>query len=101
MSEFDKIYDSLKELSKENLEVLDVLKKLEKLDAYKRIKKTTVLLNISAIMCLLSIAGMISSIVVFVWFTFVLSLKVFVTFFISYFIFWILNKSIKSILKQL
>lgn len=68
---------------------------------YKILKKIRIIGNISALICFLSIVGMISSIIVFVWWTFVLSLKVLITSVIIYFIFWVINKAVKPMIKEL
>ena len=78
-----------------------IIKEEVKNTEYKILKKMRNLQNISALICFLSVVGMILSVVVFIWWTFILALKVLITSFIIYFIFSVINKVAKSIVKEL
>lgn len=80
--------------------IKDIQKKIESVE-YKALIKVRKIQNISGIICLLCIAGLFSSVFVFIWWTLILSLKLFVSSVVIYCFFWIINKSAGSIAKQL
>jgi hypothetical protein len=78
-----------------------IIKEEVKKAEYNLLTKMRRLGNISALICFLSFVGMILSVVVFVWWTFILALKVLITSIIIYFIFWVINKAVKPMIKEL
>jgi hypothetical protein len=88
------------EIERNNIEIEKVRKEIESIE-YKALLKVRRIQNISGLFCLLSIAGLFLSVFVFVWWTLILALKVFVSSVIIYCFFWIINKSAGAICKQL
>ena len=82
------------------MEIENIKKEIESVE-YKALLKVRRIQNISGLICLLSIAGLFLSVFVFVWWTLILALKVFVSSVIIYCFFWIINKSAGAICKQL
>lgn len=87
-------------IEQNKMEIENIRKKIKSVE-YKAILKIRKIQNISGIICLLCIAGLFLSVFVFVWWTFILALKVFASSLIIYCFFWIINKSAGAIAKQL
>ena len=95
---------SIKELNREleiqKTEIEKVKEQIERVE-YKALLKVRKVQNISGIMCLLCIVGLFSSVFIFIWWTLILSLKVFFSSVVIYCFFWVINKSAGIIVKQL
>jgi hypothetical protein len=95
---------SIKELNREleiqKTEIEKVKEQIERVE-YKALLKVRKVQNISGIMCLLCIVGLFSSVFIFIWWTLILSLKVFYSSVVIYCFFWVINKSAGIIVKQL
>jgi hypothetical protein len=84
-------------------ELIEKLSQLTKVDTQKsRIKKKLGLgTNITAMLCLICLIGMGSSVLVFIWDSFMTAFKILLTFGVSYMICWILNKSFINVNKNI
>jgi hypothetical protein len=88
------------EIENNNIEIEKIQKEIERAE-YKALLKVRRIQNISGLICLLSIAGLFLSVFVFIWWTFILALKVLASSVIVYCFFWVINKSAGAICKQL
>ena len=67
----------------------------------KKTSKLRIIQKSSAVICWLSIAGMFSSIIEFVYLDFIKGLKILTSSVIIYCLFWIINKSVEKIVNRL
>ena len=76
-------------------ELAEKISQLIRVDTQKSLvkKKLGLGTNITAILCLICLIGMGSSVLVFIWDSFMTAFKILLTFGVSYMICWILNKS--------